>query len=212
MNASKPQRRRSTIGEDGEIKDLQSLLDEPDVPIISQTSAVEQEPAFCTQCGVANVPNAQFCRKCGSSLHVAPELDSYSGMSRKRKPQTASHRKDWQLADDAPMHSTKANIFAVLTQLIMLPFVAVMVIASFMGFEGEGSSPFFALSILLAWVMVEAVRHNKMGKATWATLVTESITVVFVACMVLSTFITHNPFFALPILLVWILIEAVRDQ
>lgn len=208
MNASKPQRRRSTIGEDGEIKDLQSLLDEPDVPIISQTSAVEQEPAFCTQCGVANVPNAQFCRKCGSSLHVAPELDSYSGVYRKRKPLTASRGKDLRLADESDTRTTKTNIFGVLTQIMMLPFVAGMVLTAFI----ELRQPLFALPILLAWVLVEAVRHDKMAKATWATLVTESVTLLFVAGMVLTAFIElRQPLFVLPILLVWILIEAVRN-
>jgi|GEM_PF-1103234 len=210
MNASKPQRRRSTIGEDGEIKDLQSLLDEPDVPTINQASAIEQEPAFCTQCGVANMPNAQFCRKCGSSLHVAPELDSYSGMSRKRKPQTASRRTDSRLADEADQHSSNANIFAVLTQLMMLPFVAGMVITSFIGFHSRESSPFFALPVLLAWFLVEAVRRDKASKATWATLVTEGVTLLFVTGMVITAFV-FNPFFALPILLVWFLVEAVRS-
>ncbi len=202
MTASKPQRRTMLTG-DGELRDLDSLLNEP---------APNREPIYCTRCGTENEPESNFCRKCGKSLEVeavpAAPVPLIGKTKRKHDLQSIEDHQ----TQSAVQPAAEMNIFAAVTRLITMVFVAGMVITSIIPFHDHESSPAAAVFILIAWVLVEAVRSEKMRRATVATMILEAGTMIFVTGMVTTSFVFGAPAVSIFILIAWLLIEAVRSE
>src|SRR5258706_11098372 len=79
MSASKPQRQRTILTEDGELREA-----DPSATPESRLAAV-----YCTNCGETNRANSRFCRNCGESLdEQAPDAEALAdvrGPGRKSK-------------------------------------------------------------------------------------------------------------------------------
>lgn len=201
MTASKSQR-RAILTEDGELRDLDSLLNEPQPG---------QEPQYCTRCGTENLPEANFCRKCGKSLEAEAVPAIPVPMVGKPKRKHVLQDVEEHQTQSAVQSAAEMNIFAALTRLITMVFVAGMVVTSMIPFGDHESSPASALFVLLAWFLVEAVRSDKMRRATVATMILEAGTMVFIAGMVITSFVFGTRAISLVILLAWFLVEAVRS-
>ncbi len=206
MTASKPER-RTILSEDGELQDLDSLLNEP------ESSA---EPLYCTRCGTPNAPEANYCRKCGKSMQEQAIFNAEMPRmeSKPKRKNDHEHNINIQVGreryTEAAIQPNVMNFWGMVQRLIMLVFVAGMVITSFAPIEGSNSAG-VSLFVLLAWFLVEAVRGDKNRRANFFSAMAEGVTMVFVSGMVITALATQNGVLALPILLAWFLVEAVRS-
>ncbi len=145
MNMSKSP--RTALTEDGELREID------ETPASDSQSAV-----FCTNCGTANHASSRFCRSCGQSLDeqfVNPaSLDSYTPPQQKGKRLALPESRLAQ--DSSPSASATAGkvIVEVLTMIIMGSIALAAVIT------GSG---LVAVAILVAWLLIEMVRHGVMG-------------------------------------------------
>lgn len=144
MSSSKPQRKRTVLTEDGELRDDVNI----DVaPLTAQTA-----PLYCIHCGSANRSEARFCRKCGQSLDdqdIDPaHLPDYTPPAGDKRKRTRQERNE--LMPTTPFAALMSPQMA-LVQVFTLVFVALGVVFSLIF-----GSPLLALAVLIAWFMVEA--------------------------------------------------------
>ncbi len=140
--------RRTILTEDGELQE------------ITETPANDPQSAlFCTNCGTANPATGRFCRSCGQSLDeqfVNPaSVDRYAPplQKGKRLALPESHL----MQESAPSASAVAGkvIIEVMTMLIM---GSIMLAAAIVG-----ASPIVIIAVLVAWLLLEMIRHGVMG-------------------------------------------------
>ncbi|MHB8624883.1 MAG: zinc-ribbon domain-containing protein [Aggregatilineales bacterium] len=216
MSATKPER-RTVLGEDGEIRDLDSLLNEPDAE--SSAEHAEHESLYCTRCGAANPPDASYCARCGKAL-IEPGLPS-DEMKRKRKrdmgplPDYLPVPMRMPMAPMPGMASQPGaagefNFWGMISRLVMLTFVAGMVITSMIPFHGQNNAA-MAIFALLAWFLVEAVRQGKHNRMNMWSMIIEVVTLTFVTGMVITSFVFNVGTLGLVVLVAWFLTEAVRN-
>jgi hypothetical protein len=137
MSASQPRRQRTALSDDGELHDI------PDMP-------EQSAPIYCTNCGTANRSNSQFCRSCGVSLDD-PDLDGLYVA-----PQ-AKHKRDAAvLVSPQRARFTGASVAVEIVTLIC--------VAGMVSTTARYNSTMLSFVILVAWVLVEAIRHGAIGR------------------------------------------------
>lgn len=144
MSASKPQRKRTVLTEDGELRDEISV---DGVEISAQTA-----PLFCIHCGSPNRSEAHFCRKCGQPLD---DQDVDPSIAANYVPSTGDKRKhSKEERGEQPATTPFAALMSpqmALVQVFTLIFVALGVVFSLIF-----GAPLLAAGVLFAWFMVEA--------------------------------------------------------
>ncbi len=196
MTASKPER-RPILGADGEIQDLDSLL---------QVSEQDPEPVFCVRCGTANAPDSNYCRKCGTPM----EQSQTEGGGRKRKMEELSEPRPSLAPESA--RASGMSIFAAISQLATFLFIAGIAISA-ITIHGANNA-WIAVPTMISLFLVEAVRSGKRHRANAASMITEIGTLIFVSGMAITALAVGgggNSWMVVPILIFWFLIEAVRS-
>ncbi len=146
MSTSKS--RHTVLTEDGELREIE------ETPATSSQAAV-----FCTNCGTANHASSRFCRSCGQSLEeqfVNPaSLDSYAPPQQKGKRLAMPEPRSMQASSPSASATAGKVIVEVMTMIIMgsLGLAAALT-------HADG---FVIIAILVAWLLIEAVRHGVMG-------------------------------------------------
>lgn len=211
MAANKPER-RTVLGEDGEIRDLDSLLNEPDAQAPDGHQHDEHESLYCIRCGAANPSDASYCARCGKAL-VDPGLPA-DEMKQKRKRDLGPMpmpMAPWAQMAGKPAGAFDFNFWGMISRLVMLTYVAGMVITSLIPFHGANNAT-MAIFVLLAWFLVEAVRHEKHNRMNLWSMIIEVVTMTFVTGMVITSFVFNAGGIGLIVLLAWFLTEAVRSE
>ncbi len=232
MSASKSQRsRRAVLGEDGEIQDLDSLLNDSAAPEASPeheaapTRVPQGESIYCVRCGTANVYDASYCARCGKAL-VEPGVPAAAHSASGDREAVRKTKRDWQpvidldampgprFARQRQLNSAAGefNIWAMISRIVMLTFMTGMVISS-VAIHG-GSNAWIGVLALVAWFLVEAVQSGKRHLATMVSMITEVVTMTFVSGIVIAAIAVSggsNAWLGLIALVAWFLVEAVRS-
>jgi zinc-ribbon domain len=144
MSASKPQRERTILTEDGELREA-----DPSATPESRLAAV-----YCTNCGTSNRANSRFCRNCGESLDEqvldSDQVADMRGPGRKSKRSMESRQR-------AQLVQRGSSSLAV--EALTLIFVTGMVIST----AAITGSAFLPIVILIVWAVVEMARHGVMN-------------------------------------------------
>jgi hypothetical protein len=233
MSASKSQRsRRAVLGEDGEIQDLDSLLNDSAASNSEPQASPERDSApsratqgesiYCVRCGTANVYDASYCARCGKVL-VEPGVQAAVNVPSNDQEAVRKSKRDWQSATEAdptagaqfdlrmqhrmssPTNS-QFNVWAVASRAITLTFMAGMVISS-LAFDAA----WMGILALIAWLLVEIAQHQHVKTLT--SMITEAITLVFVSGIVIASMAFGGWSMAIGAiaLIAWLLVEIVRQ-
>ena len=203
MAASKPQQsRRAVLGEDGEIQDLASLLNDsapsnqaPDRDE-APSRAAQGESIYCVRCGTANIYDASYCARCGKALvepgtlaaadHTPADADTMRKSKRDWQSATISDPKAESQFDLRLQHrinspeNSQFNVWAVSSRAVTLTFMAGMVISSF-----AFGTAWMGVIALIAWLLLEIAQHHHVKTLT--SMIIEVITLVFVTGIVITS-------------------------
>jgi len=200
-------RKRTILTEDGELRDVAD-------------SQSEEELVYCNKCGTANAANATFCRKCGRSL-----VEQEAAMMGVSSRGGAKSKHDRLAAEDydvdetptyrrppAPAASAVSEASAAVMQIFTLLSVAGMSITALV--IDRGANAWILIPILVVWFLVEAVRGESRRHISPASAVSHIFMMLFVTGLVVTATVIGlgaNAWVSIPILIVWFLVEAVRQ-
>ena len=196
--------RQARLSSDGELPDLDTLLD----------SADEQPPeneslAYCIHCGSANPGHARYCAKCGQALLDADAFNAGREKVKRTSRLQAESEPDLPTHASAPQSRSWGLSYAF-TAITRLGAIAAMTLMTLFS-----DSRWLIFLPLLTGFLVEAVRGHKrytenMGSALVEFVTAMAVTGLYAALLYATSGGLGTVGLLSLIMLFWFLIEALR--
>jgi hypothetical protein len=211
--SNKPQKKMQ-LTDDGEIADLDSLLQRADAP----EAQTQSQPIYCTNCGTANIHDAKYCRACGKALALQEVRTPPPAPPSRREPAPSAYRPAPTLNEKRKnefMQALQTNERPAAAWMAGLRLWTMLMLGSVLVTSFIFDVSWAIIPTLIAWFLVEAVRTER--KLNFASFWSEILTTSVMAGASVMSFVFHESraggtaWAVIPIMIAWFLVSAVRS-